>query len=599
MSAPFPVNPHQTPPDPRPSHPTPTAATLATVLSIPLLTFTPHSLLAAAPASPTPPPPSPISLRDVTAATGIPFIHQDGSSGRRYIVETVASGLALLDYDNDGDQDIYFLNGAALPGARIDPPPRNALYRNDGNWRFTDVTRQAGVGDTGYGLGVCTGDYDNDGHPDIYINNFGPNVLYRNNGDGTFSDVTRQAGVALGNHLGAGACFLDMDADGDLDLFVANYVGFDFDIHQISHMNGFPSYVGPLHYPPTSNVLFRNNGDGTFTDVSAAAGIAHLKGSGMGVIAADFDNDGDTDIIVANDLRPDFLLRNDGSGRFEEIGAQLGIAYDFFGNVLGSMGVECADWNHDGWLDFYITAYQRQFSTLFQNQRGRALIDVTRTTGAGLGTFPHVAWGTGFADFDNDGHPDLFIACGHLIDNVEKFDDSTRYETRNILLRNTGRGRFENISDQAGDGLQPERSSRGAAFDDLDGDGDIDVVILNARREPTLLRNDSPRGNHWIRFRLRGSRSNRDAIGARVTFVAGNITRTAEVHAGRSYQSDYGKHLHFGLGTNTVIDQVRVRWIGGATEVFPNPAPDRTITLTEGQGTPAPPTPTPTPTPNP
>ena len=527
---------------------------------------------------------SPIQFHDVTRQTGITFVHTDGSSGRRYIVETVASGLALLDYDGDGDEDIYFLNGAPLPGSKIEPPPRNALYRNDGGWKFTDVTQQAGVGDTGYGLGVCTGDYDNDGDADIYVNNFGPNVLYRNNGNGTFADVTREAGVRIGNHVGAGASFLDIDGDGDLDLFVANYVGFTFESHQTSHMNGYPAYVGPLQYPPTANVLFRNNGNGTFTDISAPSGIAELRGSGMGVIAVDYDNDGDTDIVVGNDLRPNFILQNDGTGRFKEVGASLGLAYDFFGNVMGSMGVECADWNHDGWLDVYITTYQRQLSTLYQNSKERTFTDVTRPTGAGTGTYPHVAWGTGFVDLDNDSHRDLFIACGHLIDNVDAFDDTTSYHARNILLRNTGRGRFENVSDQCGDGLLPKLSSRGAVFDDLDNDGDIDAVILNARREPTVLRNDSKTSHHWLQVRLRGTKSNRDGIGARVSVVADDLTQVDEVHSGRSYQSDFGKRLHFGLGPRTRINEVRVKWVGGGTEVIRDVGIDRLITVMEGRG---------------
>lgn len=526
----------------------------------------------------------PIQLRDLTGQTGITFIHNDGSSGRRYIVETVGAGLALLDYDRDGDVDIYFLNGAPLPGARIVPPPRNALYRNDGDWKFTDVTEQAGVGDTGYGLGVCTGDYDNDGDQDIYVNNFGPNVLYRNNGDGTFTDVTRAAGVEAGDRVGAGACFLDMDRDGDLDLFVANYVGFTFETHQISHMNGFPAYVGPLHYPPTANVLFRNNGDGTFIDVSVASGIASLSGAGMGVIASDLDNDGDTDIIVGNDLRPDFVLQNDGNGKFKEVGAFLGLAYDSFGNVQGSMGVECADWNNDGWFDVYITPYQRQLATLYQNRAGAYFDEVARQTGAATGTFPHVKWGIGMVDLDNDGHRDLFLACGHLIDNVEQFDDTTSYHARNIVLRNTGQGRFVNVSERCGDGLLPKLSSRGAAFDDLDNDGDLDVVILNSRREPTILRNDSHTGHHWIQVQLQGAKSNRDGVGARVTITSGSLTQIDEVHSGRSYQSDFGKRLHFGLGQHRSVEQIRVNWIGGGVDIVRNVSGDRLVTIVENRG---------------
>jgi len=527
----------------------------------------------------------PIQLRDVTRQTGINFTHTDGSSGRRYIVETVSSGLATFDFNGDGKIDILFLNGALLPGSpTTSPPPRNALYRNDGGWKFTDVTQAAGLGDTSYHLGVCVGDYNNDGYPDIYLNNFGPNILYRNNGDGTFTDVTREAGVAVGNHVGAGACFLDMDGDGDLDLFVANYVGFTFESHQISYMNGFPAYVGPLHYPPTANVLYRNNGDGTFTDVSVASGIASLLGSGMGVICADFDNDGDTDIIVGNDLRPNFVLQNDGSGKFKEIGALLGLAYDSFGNVQGSMGVECADWNNDGWLDFYITPYQRQLATLYQNRKGVYFEDVARQTGAGTGTYPHVKWGTGVVDLDNDGHRDIFIACGHLIDNVEQFDDTTSYNARNIVLRNTGQGKFVNVSDECGDGLLPKLSSRGAAFDDLDNDGDLDVVVLNSRRGPTILKNESSRTNHWIQIQLRGTKSNRDGIGARVTVTAGDLTQIDEVHSGRSYQSDFGKRLQFGLGRRSVVEQIRVKWIGGGDDIIRDVGVDRLITIVEGRG---------------
>ena len=535
---------------------------------------------------------SPIQLKDVTRQTGINFVHTDGSSGQHYIVETVASGLATFDYNGDGKIDIFFLNGAPLPGSPTTaPPPRNALYRNDGGWKFTDVTVAAGLADTSYHLGVCVGDYNNDGYPDIYLNNFGPNILYRNNGDGTFTDVTKEAGVAVGNHVGAGACFLDFDGDGYLDLFVANYVDFTFKNHQISHMNGFPAYVGPLHFPATANVLFRNNRDGTFTDVSVASGIASLKGSGMGVICADFDNDGDTDIIVGNDLRPNFVLRNEGAGKFQEIGAPLGLAYDSSGNVQGSMGVECADWNNDGWLDFYITPYQRQLCSLYQSRNGAYFDDVARQTGAATGTYPQVKWGTGIVDLDNDGHRDIFIACGHLIDNVEQFDKTTSYSARNIVLRNTGQGKFVNVSDQCGDGLLPKLSSRGAAFDDLDNDGDLDVVILNSRREPTILRNDSSRTNHWIQIQLQGAKSNRGGIGARVSVAAGDLTQIDEVHSGRSYQSDFGKRLQFGLGQHKAVDQIRVNWIGGGVDVFRNVGVDRLITLVEGRGLVPPPTP--------
>ena len=525
-----------------------------------------------------------IQLKDVTTQTDVDFIHTDGSSGRRYIVETVASGLATFDFDGDGLIDILFLNGAPLPGATPPVQPRNALYRNEGHWKFTDVTTKAGLDDSRYHLGVCVGDYDNDGHLDIFLNNFGPNILYRNNGDSTFTDVTHETGLGTGQEVGAGACFLDADGDGDLDLFIAQYVGFGFDKHHISQMNGFPAYVGPLNYPPTTNAFYRNNGNGTFTDVSRESGIGLLKGAGMGVIACDLDNDRDTDIIVGNDLRPDFVLRNDGHGKFREEGTLLGLAYDAFGNVQGSMGVECADWNHDGWMDVYITPYQRQIPTLFQSQKGLFFEDVSRQTGAGKDAFADVKWGVGIIDFDNDTHRDLFIATGHLIDNVEQIDSSMRYAASNILLRNTGTGKFVNVSEQCGDGMQPVKSSRGAAFDDLDNDGDIDAVILNARSSPTLIRNDSGQGNHWLQIQLQGTTSNRDGIGARVTVRTGKLQQIDEIHSGRSYQSDFGKRLHFGLGNQTHIDEIKVEWIGGDVDTLHHIQANQLCIIKEGQG---------------
>jgi hypothetical protein len=528
--------------------------------------------------------PCPIQLHDVTAQTGITFVHTDGSSGRRYIVETVCCGLALLDYDRDGDEDIYFLNGAALPGMKVTVPPRNSLYRNDGNWKFTDVTERAGVGDTGYGLGVCAGDYDNDGDLDLYLNNFGPNVLYRNNGNGTFTDVTQRAGVAAGNQVGAGACFLDMDKDGDLDLYVSNYIAFSYEKHHISHMSGFPAYVGPMNYPATADVLYRNNGNGTFTDVSAASGVGDHLGTGMGMICADYDDDGDTDIVVGNDLAANFVFQNDGTGKFTEVGLLAGLAYDLQGTVHGTMAVECADWDDDGQLDFYTTSYQRQLATLYRNIGDGTFEDATRRTGAGTGTYPLVTWGTALLDLDNDGDRDIFIACGHLIDNVDRFDSTTSYHARNIVLMNTGNGKFVNVSDRCGDGLAPKHSSRGAVFGDLDNDGDIDVVILNSRRQATILRNDSPGGNHWIDVRLRGTQTNCDGVGARVEVTAGGLTQIDEVHSGRSYQSDYGKRLHFGLGSRRIVQQIKVRWIGGGVDVARNVGVDQVVTIVEGRG---------------
>ena len=526
-----------------------------------------------------------IILTDVTKQTGITFVHTDGSCGNRFIMETVTAGLALFDYDNDGDIDIYFVNGAPLKGTPPSRggPPKNALYRNDGGWKFTDVTQQADVGDTGYGLGVAVGDYDNNGYQDIYLNNFGQNVLYRNNGNGTFTDVTKQAGVEDNPpHIGAGACFLDMDKDGDLDLFVSHYLEFSYDKHVTTTTMGVPVYANPRFYRPVPNVLYRNNGNGTFTDVSLESGIGHHAGYGMGTVCADFDSDGDTDIFVANDVMGNFLFKNDGTGKFEEAGVETGFAYDGNGDEQGSMGVDCGDYDNDGWLDFYVTSYQNQFATLYRNLEGIAFEDVTLVTGSGAGTLQHVTWGCSFVDFDNDGDRDIFVACGHLQDNVELYDDTTSYYAQNILLDNIGDGKFVDVSQKSGDGMKVKLSSRGAGFDDLDNDGDVDVVILNSRSQPTILRNDSPVKGHLLQVHLKGVKTNRDGIGARVKVIAANLVLVDEVHGGRGYQSHYGSRLYFGLGSRTKVDRIEVRWIGGGVDVFENIAADQLVTLTEG-----------------
>jgi hypothetical protein len=429
---------------------------------------------------------------------------------------------------------------------------------------------------------VAVGDYDNDGHSDIYVNNYGPNVLYRNNGDGTFADVTEAAGVAGGHLVGAGVNWLDADRDGDLDLFVSNYIRWTYDQNVVLNIRGYRAYSGPRDYPKSVNTFYRNNGDGTFTDVTAASGIGDHSGAGMGTCTADFDNDGDTDIFVGNDDYGNSLFRNDGTGRFEEVALMTGFAYDLEGNAHSSMGVTCADYDNDGWLDIQVTSYQDELATLYRNVRGEFFEDVTRMTGAGVGTKPYVTWGNGFADFDNDGDRDLWVNCGHLQPYVERYDDTTSYRAPNVLLMNTGKGKFVNVSGRAGDGMEVSLVSRGAAFGDLDGDGDVDVVILNSRTEATLLRNDTPSRNHWLQVRLRGTRTNRDGIGAHVRVTAGGRTQLDEVHSGIGYQSHYGMRLHFGLGTHETVDRVEVRWVGGGTDVLRNVPADQILTVTEG-----------------
>lgn len=527
---------------------------------------------------------SAIRLSDVTGSTGITFKHTDGGEGKhRYIVESVASGLATFDFNNDGLIDILFLNGAPLPGSdRKASEIGNALYRNDGDWKFTDVTPDSGLNDQAYHLGVCIGDYDNDGFQDIFLSNFGPDILYHNNGDGTFTDVTEKAGVANGQHVGAGASFLDMDQDGDLDLFIANYCDFTIEKHKDRRINGHPAYSGPAIYGSTADTLLRNNGDGTFTDVSKASGIAVKKGTGMGMVCADYDNDGDTDIIVGNDAKANFVWQNDGKGNFSEVGLLTGLAYDRNGIGLGTMGVDCADMDNDGLLDFYMTSYEQQWTTFYRNDDAGFFTDVTHTTGAGMGTYHEVTWGIGMPDLNHDGHRDVFIACGHLQDNIHLWNDTTTFEAQNRVIMNQGNGKFRDVTLEAGSGMTPKLSSRGAAFDDLDNDGDIDVVVLNTRQMPTLLRNDLSSDQHWIQINLKGAQSNKFGIGAKVKVYAGDQTFVDEVHSGRGYQSHYGTRLHFGLGAQDSIQQIEVHWPGGEKEAFQNIPTDQIIELTEG-----------------
>lgn len=524
--------------------------------------------------------PAAIQLRDVTASTGITFRHFDGASGRKYLPEPMSAGLALLDYDGDGLIDIYFLSGAPLPPLPADPHCRSALYRNEGNFRFKDVTEEAGVGSTGFGLGVAAVDFDNDGDLDLYVNNFGPNTLYRNNGDGTFTEITSQTGVGVGDDLGAGVAFLDADADGDLDLFVANYMRFTLAINPTKSMDGFPTYPGPQDFDPNRSAFFLNDGTGGFLDASVAAGIAGVAGSGMGVIAADYDNDGDTDLLVANDERANFLFENDGRGKFTEVGVLRGFAYGFDGRPRGHMGLDGADIDHNGWLDFFVTTFSKETCVLYHNAGGQ-FEDATARTGAGAGSLPHAEWGTGFADFDNDADADLFIACGQLDPEVHRWRPYTAYRIANLLLENTG-GKFEDISSRCGDGLAPVLSSRGSGIDDLDNDGDVDLVVLNSTDLPTVLRNDSRTGGHWLQVQLIGRRSNRGGIGAQVRIATGGLTQLAEVHSGRGYQSHYGTRLHFGLRSAERVERIEVRWIGGGTDVLTDVPAGQLLRIVEG-----------------
>lgn len=522
-----------------------------------------------------------IVFEDVSEQSGIQFVHSDGGTGKHFIVETVCSGIATFDYDGDGLLDIYFLNGSYPKPLSDSKPLQNRLYRNLGDLKFKDVTDESGVGDTGHGLGVAVADYDNDGDPDIYVSNFGPNVFYQNNGDGTFSKI--ENGPATNQdrvRVGAGAAFLDADSDGNLDLYVGNYIQFTYEKDVSRLILGIPAAPGPKDYDPDEDQFFRNNGDGTFTDLSIESGIAAHAGPSMGLICLDYDQDGDTDVFVCNDSAANFLWNNDGTGKFTEMGQLAGVAYDYAGLRQANMGVDGADYDLDGWIDLVSTNFQDEIPAFYRNSAGQFFDEIGASLGLGVAT-RNVTWGVVFADFDRDRYPDLFMASGHLIDAVEKLDSSIKFATKNHLLRNQVGKKFVDISSRAGDGMQVEKVSRAAACEDLDLDGDLDLIVLNLNSTPTLLRNDTISPHHWIQLNLIGTHSSRDAIGARVTIQTKYGAQVQEVMSGRGYQSHYGHSLYFGVGDATLVERIEVKWLGGKTAIYGPFAVDSAQTLVE------------------
>jgi len=526
---------------------------------------------------------------DVTRQAGITIKTTSGSEEKMYIVEAKGGGAAVfLDYNGDGWMDIYIVNGSKLEGFPPGQEPRNVLYRNNGDGTFTDVTEESGVGDTHWGMGCTAVDYDNDGDTDIYVANFGPNVLYRNNGDGTFTDVTEEAGVG-DPRWSTGTAWGDYDGDGDLDLYVANYV--DFDVHHLEKYrgrnvwHGIEVMAGPRGLEGAEDVFYRNNGDGTFTEVTVDAGLVdRLKGYGFTVLFADYDNDGDLDIYVANDSVPNYLYRNNGDGTFTEVGLEAGVAYSEDGREQAGMGAVFGDYDNDGWLDIFVTNFSDDNNTLYRNEGNGFFTDVTFQAGLGGPSLPFVSWGTEFLDYDNDGWKDIFVATGHVYPQVDLYDFGTTYKERNQLYHNNGDGTFTEVTDQAGPGMQVEKVSRGAAFGDYDNDGDIDVLVLNMGDTPTLLRNDGGNRNHWIKFRTVGTWSNRDGIGTRIWVTAGGLTQMREVYMGSSFLSGNDIRVHFGLGRNKKAERVKVRWPSGLVEEFRDLEADRLYILKEGEG---------------
>lgn len=524
-----------------------------------------------------------IRFVDITEQAGITFKHIS-SPEKRYIVESMSGGVALLDYDNDGYQDIYFVNSLTVDLVRANGKTRSALYRNNGDGRFTDVTARAGVGDIGWGMGVAVGDYNNDGFEDLYVTCVGPNHLLKNNGNGTFSDVTKTAGVG-DPRWSAGASFVDYDHDGRLDLFVANYVAFDFKNlpefgkGRLCQYKGIPVQCGPRGLPGDGDSLYHNNGDGTFTDVTKKAGVSDPNGFyGMGVICSDFDEDGLVDIYVANDSTPSFHYHNNGDGTFKEIGFSSGTAVNENGSEQGSMGVTVADYDHDGRFDIFKTNFDDDYNTLYHNDGRNSFTDVSYAAKIAAVSLPYVGWGTKFFDYDNDGWVDLFVANGHVYPQIPT------YLQRNFVHKNNRDGTFTELAMQLGAPFLEKRAGRGVAFGDIDNDGDVDLVLNNLDGAASVLRNDGGSANKSVLLRLVGVKSNRGGIGARVKIVAGDLTQIDEVRSGDSYISQSDLRLHFGFEKRTRIDLIEVRWPSGVVDKVENAKMGKILTIKEGVG---------------
>ncbi len=516
------------------------------------------------------------SFTDIGEDAGLEFRHANGRSGRKYFIEPLGSGVALLDYDRDGDLDVYAVNGASLPGADYPEPPRNALFRNDGSGRFKEVTDAAGVGDTGYGLGCGVADYDGDGHVDIYVTNYGPNVLYRNRGDGTFQDITHDAQVG-GEDLSASCAFLDVDGDGFLDLYVVNYVQFDPATNPVCTHGEVVTYCTPKVLEGASDRLYRNRGDGTFEDVTQLSGVYLPDSKGLGVATGDLDNDGDTDIFVACDTTPDLLYRNDGTGAFEEHGLFAAVAISREALAYGGMGVATADFDNDGWLDVGVTNFQDQTNFMHRNVDGVYFQDVSFDTGVGAVSLPMLGWDVEFADFDQDGRLDMFVANGHLDDNVQAYDPMGRYAQPDHLYLAQADGSFQLLDDPA---ITTPRPSRGTAAGDIDGDGDIDLIVTTLEGPLAVLRNDL-RGGHRLTLALDGAAPNISAMGARVRLTANDVTQTREVHGGSGYLSQSDTRLHFGLGTATTVERIDITWPDGTLQTLGPTSADQTLVVTQ------------------
>jgi hypothetical protein len=524
---------------------------------------------------------------DLTSALGVHFRYLSSHTPKHYLPETMGAGVALFDYDNDGRLDIFLVNGALL----ADPTPKgsvpqktgpqywNRLFHQKQDGTFEDVTEKAGLQGSGYGMGVAVGDYDNDGFEDLYVTAYGGNKLYHNNGDGTFTDVTEKAGVA-GSGWSTSAAWLDLDNDGLLDLVVLRYVQWDFDdIWCGEHKEGYRSYCHPDYFQPIAPLVYHNDGNGHFTEVSQKIGLSK-PGKGLGIAIADYDRDGHIDLFVANDSMVEFLYHNKGDGTFEEVGLLSQVAVDGDGRTYAGMGVDFADYNNDGWPDLVITDLANQRYALYQNNGDSTFNYASFNTGVARSTMLHSGWGVRFLDYDNDGWKDLLVAQGHDLDTVELNYPNLHYHEPMLLLRNTGKD-FVDVSAESGAIFHQSWLGRGMAIGDIDNDGRLDAVVTTNDGPVYILHNETPTQNHWLSLKLVGHKSNRDAIGAAVKLVAAKGPQFATVSTAASYLSSSDKRLHFGLGTESVAQTIEIRWPSGILQTLKNIRCDQVLQVDE------------------
>ena len=525
---------------------------------------------------------------DAAASAGLDLVNVSGGPAKDFIVDANGNGAAFFDYDNDRDLDVLIVNGSTREHVATGGDAMVALYRNEGGGRFSNVTSSSGFTRRGWGSGACVGDIDNDGAPDVYVTAYGPDVLWRNAGNGAFSDITRRAGIT-DDRWGTSCAFADYDRDGDLDLYVTNYVTFDESTIPARgttancRFMATDVFCGPKRLTGDADMLYRNNGDGTFTDVTVAAGALDPGYYGFGVVFTDLTDDGWPDIFVANDSVPNLFFRNRRDGRFVEEGLISGAALSGDGRPQAGMGADAGDYNGDGLIDLIVTNFSHDYNTLYENGPAGVFSDRSYAMGVAATAGPYLGWGVKLADFDNDGRLDIFIANGHVYPEVDRHGLGTRYQQQKQLFLNDGK-RFRHVTKEVGGALLLEKSSRGAAFGDYDNDGDIDALVINMNDTPTLLRNDTPQSRHWVTLRLVGTKSNRDAIGAKVTIEAGGRRQTAAVRGDGSYMSHSDLRVHFGLGEAAKVSRIEVRWPSGVVQQLGALGVDQFYVVREGVG---------------